>query len=96
MPTYTLMDADKMACWNLLEIKIPPRQDRNCLPCRCVVKLRFEEKGREEFLLVQVEEQEEGTTTYYGTLAECPDLVTGVMIGDQIQFTSDNVFSIIK
>jgi len=81
MPSYNLEEANAIS---------------EELPNRCAVKLMFTENGVGETLLVIVDDQEAGTTTYYGTLSQKPKMLKGVGIGDPIQFTIMNVFEIIE
>jgi len=79
---------------------MPEIKDRLDLPAGCFVKLGFlytkNKVLKTEFLLVQVNEKEEGADIYYGELDDKPKKISGVVIGDMIQFSSNHVLEIIS
>lgn len=64
------------------------------LPAACFVKLRIaDKKASEEELYIEVVEQEHGTDTYYGKIADSPKKSL-LKIGQTIQFEIADVLDL--
>jgi hypothetical protein len=98
MPDYVLIDAEDLATKLPLHFEIPSTADRENLPDHADVKLGFMTGHKNgvvvEHVYVRVFCKEADADIYYGKVHDDPAIV-GLDNGDEIQFSSKNIFGII-